>query len=202
VEDYVEALLAIYRDPRIPLRLVSPLSWVATRVRSEAPMVSSLAAVGADVAVLPNGALYAGELAVGLVGWRLGNALEDAGEILWERLDAMPEAFASSVKPERCLGCDWRWRCGGVDAAVMLAEEAAGQGTGGRDAGRMPAPRLEDAGRMPAPLFDLYCAPRKRLFEEMLWARVEAADNGKPKPGRERIELREEGIDFTPVNNT
>ena len=140
VEDYVEALLAIYRDPRIPLRLVSPLSWVAARVNSETPMVSSLAAAGAEVAVVPDGSLYAGEQAVGLEGWRLGNALEDAREIRWERLDVMPEAYASSVKPERCLSCDWRWRCGGVDAAVMQAEEAARGGQAGADAGRMPAP--------------------------------------------------------------
>jgi radical SAM protein with 4Fe4S-binding SPASM domain len=226
LEDCVEALLRIYRDPRIPLRLVSPLSWVAARVNSEAPMVSSLAAAGAEVAVLPDGSLYAGEEAAGREDWRLGNVLDDAQEIRWERLDAMPETFASSVKPERCVSCDWRWRCGGVDAAVVLLEEkqkaesgkqkagggvdassslleaAAGQGPAGNGTGGAPAAVLEDAGRMPAPLFDLYCAPRKRLFEEMLWGSAEAAARQQPRPGRERIELREDGIDFAPVNNT
>ena len=74
---------------------------------------------------------------------------------------------------------------------MLLLEEAARQGPAGADAGRMPAT-----------LFDLYCAPRKRLFEEILWDSTEAAAKGQNRPGRERIELREDGLDFTPVNET
>jgi hypothetical protein len=44
-----------------------------------------------------------------------------------------------------------------------------------------------------------YCAPRKRLFEEILWGSVKAAHDGQPRPGRERIELREDGLDFAAV---
>ncbi len=200
VEAYVEALLAIYRNPQIRLRLVSPLSWVAARVEAQAPLPSSPAAVGAELAVLPNGDLYAGERAVGLERWRLGNVLQDPQDIRWERLDAMAEEYSNAMMPAECQGCDWRYRCGGVDASVRLMEEAASQRPA--DAGRTQAAPLEDAGRMPAPLFELYCAPRKRLFEEILWGSAEAAANGRRKPGRERIELREDGIDFAPANNT
>ena len=41
VEEHVGALMEIYRNPRIPLRLVSPLSWVAARVGSQAALVGS-----------------------------------------------------------------------------------------------------------------------------------------------------------------
>jgi len=35
----------------------------------------------------------------------------------------------------------------------------------------------------------------------MLWGTVEAAANGKPRQGRERLHLRQDVIDFTPVEN-
>jgi radical SAM protein with 4Fe4S-binding SPASM domain len=183
VEDYVGALMEIYRNPRIPLRLVSPLSWVAARVGSQGALVSSAASVGAEAAVLPNGDLCAGEEAVGLERWRLGNVLEDAANIRWERLDVMAEAFSNALLPDECKQCDWRYRCGGVDACVMLSDERDGPSNG-------------RAGR-----FEFYCAPRKRLFEELVWDSAEQAALGRTQGPRERIELREDGIDFEPVKN-
>jgi radical SAM protein with 4Fe4S-binding SPASM domain len=190
VEAYTEAVLAIYRNQNVPLKLVSPLSWVSARVDSPAPLLGSPASAGAEVVVLPNGDLHAGESVAGLERWRLGNATDNPKEIRWERLDFMAEAFSNATKPEKCKRCDWRYRCGGVDASVRLMEEAARRGQDG-----------EDAGRMPAPLFELYCAPRKRLFEEMIWGSAEAAAAARNGGPRERLELRPDGIDFTPATN-
>jgi len=218
-EAYAQALVAIYEERRIPLRLVSPLAWVAARVESEVPMASSLAAAGVEVAVLPDGELYAAEAAAGLESWRLGNVSEGHGGIRWERLDLMPEFFANSVRRGPCASCDWRWRCGGVGGEVVFSEEAARlQGKcdtgdlvpeGGRKCavqgehatGAVEAAAGPDGGGTGSALFDLYCEPRKRLFEEMLWGTVEAAADGKPRQERERLQLRQDGIDFTPVKN-
>jgi len=198
-EDYVEALLAIYRNPRIPLRLVSPISWVSERLDSPTPLISSPASVGAELAVLPNGDLYAGRQAVGLERWRLGNVLEDPKTIRWERLDVMAEAFSNAAKPQQCRRCDWRYRCGGVDASVLLFEEALSQGRPGLDETSAPVGQVPDGGR-PSPMFELYCEPRKRLFEEMLWDSAQVAAQGHAHGPRERIRLHEDGIDYVPVN--
>ncbi|MGO9199453.1 MAG: hypothetical protein ACLQM8_02790 [Limisphaerales bacterium] len=185
VEEYVEALMEIYRNPQVPLRLVSPLSWVAARIDAQAPLVSSPAAAGAEFAVLPNGDVYAGESAAGLEQWRLGSALKDGADLRWERLDATTEMSCYSLKPPECAGCDWRYRCGGLDPSILQLEERVG-------------PNRTNGGPS---LRELYCAPRKRLFEELLWASLEAAAQGQEPGGRERLSLREDGLDFEPVKN-
>jgi radical SAM protein with 4Fe4S-binding SPASM domain len=180
VEEYVAALLAIYRDSRIPLRMVAPQSWVADRVESQSSMASSLDAAGAAVAVLANGDVYAGEAAVGLKDWHLGNILQEGEALRWERLDAVPEVFSASTKPEQCKACDWRYRCGGVDASVMLRRE------------KSPATGWET-------LFELYCAPRLALFEEELWdSATDAAERNSPPP-RDLIIFHENGISLQPA---
>ncbi len=200
VEEYVEALVAIYRNRMMPLRLISPLSWVAARVDSRQPLVSSPAAAGAEVAVLPNGNVYAGEQVVGVQHWRLGNVLQGPRDFRWERMDAMAELSSYSLKPSQCQHCDWRYRCGGADASVLLLEEAGdgGQRPEARGRGAEEAAGGHGGGAL-GQLFDLYCAPRKRLFEEILWGSAEAAANSQPRPGRERVSLREDGIHFEPV---
>ena len=210
VKTYLDALVNVYRDPLIPLRLVSPLSWVASRLNARSPLVTSPADAGTEVAVLPNGDLYASEAAVGMQGWRLGNVLQDGEEMRWERLDIMPEAFSNALKPERCRNCDWRYRCGGVDAAVLLLEK--------RRASSLTSPaeyKQTPPGESRAPaatgmhdtplnggstLTELYCEPRKKLFEEMLWGSLEAATVRQRRHTRERIELRADGIEFATVN--
>jgi radical SAM protein with 4Fe4S-binding SPASM domain len=185
VEDYVEALLTICGNPRVPLRLVSPLSWIAARIDAQGTMVSSPAGVGAELAVLPDGDMYAGESLAGLDPWRLGNVLKDGTDLRWERLDSISEMAGYSLKPAKCAGCPWRYRCGGVDASILLLEERL-------------APNGAQGG---AALREFYCSARERLFEEMLWGSVEAAGSGKPRQGRERVQLRQDGIDFSAVEN-
>jgi radical SAM protein with 4Fe4S-binding SPASM domain len=184
VTEYVEALLKLYMAPNAPLRLASPLSWVSERMDSEAAMMSSPASAGAEVAVLPDGNLYANEFGVGIDRWHLGNVLTDGENLRWERLDVMPEALIYSKQPERCQQCDWRYRCGGLDASVYLRAEKLEEANGGDGLG---------------PLAELYCAPRKRLFEEMLWGSVEASAQGQSTRLRERIELSDAGIGYMPV---
>ncbi len=232
LDDYVSAVLAIYRNTHVPLRLVTPLSWVAARVDSRVPEPSSPMDAGAELAVLPNGDLYAGQAAVGLEEWRLGNVLHDPATLRWERLDAMPEVLSKHAKPAACQGCDWRYRCGGVDCAVALFEErkqAGGTELGVEVSGRRmagPAPGAarhraascdEESGgwvprhgspaaaqeatpttRTPS-LFDLYCAPRKALFEEMIWECIDAACEASVARGRELVELQDMGMDFRPA---
>ncbi len=125
-EDYAAALLEIYMEPDLPLKLVSPLSWVAERIEAEMPMIRSAASVGAETVVLPNGEMYASEFGVGMERWRIGNALEESSNLRWERLDMMAETFSNAMQPERCQTCDWRYRCGGLDASVFLLQERAG----------------------------------------------------------------------------
>ncbi len=182
VEEYVEAVGALYRKPEVPLKLVSPLSWVLPRVNSQGAMIGSAASAGAEMAALPEGELYAGEFGVGAERWRLGNVLKEPGGIRWERLDAMAEASSNAMQPEECQRCDWRYRCGGPGASLPLS--------GGR---RGPANGQTSR-------FELYCAPRKRLFDEMVWDWAERAALGHDPGPRERIELREDGINFAPVN--
>lgn len=184
----------------MPLKLVSPLSWVSARVDSPLPLLGSPASAGAEVAVLPNGELYAGESAVGLERWRLGNATENPKDIRWERLDFVAEAFSNATMPEKCKRCDWRYRCGGVDASALLLPEARRQQSGNGARG-LSARQDEAADQEPTPLFELCCAPRKRLFEEMIWDSAEAAAMARNRGPRERLELRPDGIDFIPVNN-
>ena len=208
VNDYVEALMALYRDPAVPMRLVSPLSWVAERLDSHVPLIRSAASMGAEIAVLPSGEMYAGEFGVGIDRRRIGNVLEEPDGLRWERLDAMAEAFSNVMQPERCQTCDWRYRCGGLDASVFLLEErrdlAAERGSPGTAAealGRIEAcmkDRIGDSGGDPD-LRDLYCAPRRALFEEMLWSSLEAAARTQDKRPRERLELSDEGITYVPV---
>jgi radical SAM protein with 4Fe4S-binding SPASM domain len=137
-------------------------------------------ALGAELAVLPDGELYAGRWVVGAERWRLGNVLADARNIRWERADALAESFSKAMMPRQCQGCDWRYRCGGVDGVAAVVRE------GQREAG-------EDS------LFEQYCLPRKRLFEELLWGSLEGAVNGRVRRERERIELRQDGIEFKPL---
>lgn len=96
----------------------------------------------------------------------------------------MAEGFPGSAARERCGGCDWRWRCGGVDASVLLMAEAA---------------HYEADGQPDPPFVDLYCEPRRQLFEEMLWGAAEVAERPEAPGARERIQLRQDGIDFLPV---
>jgi hypothetical protein len=65
---------------------------------------------------------------------------------------------------------------------VALAEQDAQEPTGWR------------AAEQPS-LFQLYCAPRKALFEEALWSSAEAAANSNGGK-RERLELHEGGVSF------
>jgi hypothetical protein len=90
---YAEALLQIYHNTRIPLHRVWPQSWVAARIDSEVPLIPSQADAGAEVAVLANADLYAGEASVGLEPRRIGNILDDPTVLRWERLDVLPEVF-------------------------------------------------------------------------------------------------------------
>jgi radical SAM protein with 4Fe4S-binding SPASM domain len=179
VESYIDSVLKIYCSRRIPLHLVSLLSWVKARFDAEIPLVSSPAEVGAEVAVLPNGDLYAGEFAVGTERWRLGNVLKDGEDLNWERLDAIPEACCRSMKPSECKSCAWRYRCGGLDASVMLLNTHHSR-------------PIDEQSR----LFQLYCEPRKALFEEALWDSVEATVLGRNRRARESLQLREDGMDF------
>ena len=230
-DDYTEAVLALYRNRAVPLRLVSPLSWVAARMNSQVPLVRSAASAGAEIAVTPNGDLYVGEFGVGIERWRIGNVLQASGSVLtfstgterkmaergagltptlhWERLDAAPESFSNAMQPERCQTCDWRYRCGGLDASVFQLEErrrlAAERGSVGTAAAALE--RIEawpegetagDDGDWPD-LAELYCAPRKALFEEMLWDCAESAAQRQAAKPRERLELSDEGIAYVPV---
>ncbi len=81
-DEYAEAPLALYRNPAVPLRLVSPLSWVGARMNSQVPLIRSAASAGAEIAVTPNGDLYAGEFGVGIERWRIGNVLQASGSVL------------------------------------------------------------------------------------------------------------------------
>jgi radical SAM protein with 4Fe4S-binding SPASM domain len=193
---YVKALLAVCRDPRIPRQLIAPLSWVAARMNSQATMISSPVAAGVELAVLADGEMYAGECAAGVGRWRLGNVVDDPASLRWERLDALPEMFSTANMPAQCQACDWRYRCGGADASVFLLQETLAERnatpTGAVAAGKMPAATFDA-------LFELYCAPRKALFEEMLWGSVDAGLAGKDRPGRETLELQADGIIFRPA---
>lgn len=201
-QKYVAGLLTIYRSTRLPLSLVAPMSWVATRIDSQEPLASSPAEAGAEVTVLPNGALYASEAAVGLEPWRLGNVLDDPPRIRWERLDLMAESCSLSRKPQECRACDWRYRCGGVDTSVFLMTEAERARRTAPEAGShnpgLAAVSSDRAESFAASSFPLYCAPRKALLEEILWGSVEAAAN-RNGTNRELLQLGEEGIDFVPA---
>ncbi len=209
--EYVEALLAIYRSGRTPLNLVSPLSWVAVRIDSEPPLISSPMSAGAAVAVLADGTMYAAESSVGLPQWCLGNVLDDSRSIRWERLDAQPEVFSCSTKPEQCRACDWRFRCGGVDTSVLLQGEQVQEFHRRSSTGECSveilssdlddpdggAPFTTDSEDDNARLFfDLYCQPRKALFEAFLWDLVEATARNQASRPREKLKLYKEGIAF------
>ena len=135
----------------------------------------------AEFAVLPNGELYAGESAAASRQWRLGSALKDGADLRWERLDATTEMSCYSLKPPERAGCDWRYRCGGLDLSILQLEERVG-------------PKRTNGGPS---LRELDCAPRKRLFEELLWASLEAVRArtgtwraGAAQPARGRTRLR------------
>ena len=226
--EYAEVLLKIYATAGTPLRLLSPLSWVSGRMDSETAMIGSAASAGAELAVLPDGNMYPGEFGAGLERWCLGNVLKEAESLRWERLDVVPESSLCSGQPERCRACDWRYRCGGLDASVLMLEEQC-QAASGRARARELARRGDEAagyrvsaesGHVPEKpttegavaaesqaagwpglLADLYCAPRKRLFEEMLWGSAEAAARGQAGGPRERLELSHEGIGYVPVES-
>ena len=179
VEEYVTALLAIYKDDRIPLRMVAPQLWIAERIDRDDPLPSSLQSAGASIAVMANGDMYPGEASVGLDAWRIGNILEEGDVLRWERLDAIPEVFSSSIVPSQCRSCEWRYRCGGVDCSISLLNQ--------RQSGQ-PADWES--------LFQLYCAPRKVLFEEAIWDSVaNSVQAGKARP-RELIECHQTGVDL------
>jgi radical SAM protein with 4Fe4S-binding SPASM domain len=209
VSDYVGALLALYRDQAAAMRLVSPLSWVAQRMDSQAALARSAASVGAEIAVLRSGDMYAGEFGVGIERWRIGNVLEDGDGLHWERLDAVPETFSNAMQPERCQTCDWRYRCGGLDASVFQLEErrrlAAQRGSPGTAAEALERIQAWPEGGMAgnggdwSDLAELYCAPRKALFEEMLWDCAEGAAERQTAGPRERLELNDQGIAYVPT---
>jgi radical SAM protein with 4Fe4S-binding SPASM domain len=184
LEAYLSALLAIYHNARIPLQQVSPLSWITARIDSEYPLLSSPVAAGAEWVVLPNGDLYPAEAALPHPSWRMGNVLEDPSTLHWELLDSLPEIFSYTSKPKACQTCDWRYRCGGVDCSLQLHQWATG---------------LEMESDQP-PFFDLYCAPRQALFEEILWDSVQTAARTQGNGGRELIELHEECICYQPAH--
>jgi radical SAM protein with 4Fe4S-binding SPASM domain len=198
VGDYVEALLQVYRNPRVPCHLVSPICWVAARINSELPLLSSPTSAGMELAALPSGDLFASEAAVGIDRWHLGNVLDDPKNIRWERLDVIPELLSPSSMPAQCKQCDWRYRCGGVDASVYLLEDQ--QGSPCMTSGTFLAQRHMHAQPVkPVSLTELYCAPRKALFEELVWGQVEACVNGQSNRPRERLELSEDGVHYVPI---
>ena len=181
-DDYASALVGLYNDTGTPPHLVSPMSWVAARMNSEVPLISSAEAVGAHLVILPDGSAYPSEWALGFERHCLGNVLASQEPMRWERLDALPETVDRSVRSEGCSRCDWRYRCGGLDPQSF--------------------PRPEDQ-QSPAPgsvVRKLYCQPRKRLFEEMFWARIDAAKANGGQAGRERLTLLDQGVAFQPVD--
>jgi radical SAM protein with 4Fe4S-binding SPASM domain len=178
VGEYVAAILAIYKDARIPLRTVGPQSWVASRIDAEIALASSSEAAGASLAALPNGDIYASEAAIGLDDWYLGNVLKDGDSLRWEILDSMAEVFSTSMKPVECQSCDWRYRCGGMDSSVMLLQERPGPSVGTAD------------------LNQLYCEARKALFEESLWDSTINSAKGNAKQGREWLVCDKAGIQY------
>jgi radical SAM protein with 4Fe4S-binding SPASM domain len=182
--EYTEALLEIYRNPRVPLHSVSPLNWVAERIECETSLISSWAAVGAELAVVPNGDIYAGENSVGLKQWYLGNVLEGLGNVCWERLDAIAENSSYSLMPKGCKACAWRYRCGGMDQAVAQMDEQ-------RLASGRPGPSLAD----------LYCHPRKALFEDLLWDSLRSDYRKHQIRTRERVQIANDTIAFHAVSN-
>jgi radical SAM protein with 4Fe4S-binding SPASM domain len=187
LDKYIASLVAIYKNDRIAVRRVGPQCWVALRVNQEVPLISSAEAAGAALVVTADGELYPSESTVGLPAWHLGNLVEAPEAIRWERLDALPEMFSNLTKPEPCQNCEWRYRCGGVDCSVSLL-------------GERPQCTTD-----PHTLFQLYCAPRKALFEEALWDSVVDSAQHHAKAPRELLELSETGIKFVkapePVKN-
>jgi radical SAM protein with 4Fe4S-binding SPASM domain len=184
IEEYIAAVMAIYKDARIPLRMVAPQSWVASRIDADVPQMTSLEAAGASLAVLANGDVYPGESSVGLDDWHLGNVLKDGESLHWERLDAIPEIFSATTKPAECKTCDWRYRCGGVDCSVLLTAERLRSSVSSADE---------------TSLFRLYCLPRKALFEESLWDSVINSSQRNTNHPREVIACSKDGIRFQPV---
>jgi radical SAM protein with 4Fe4S-binding SPASM domain len=185
IEEYSETLLRIWRNRQIPIDRVSPLSWVATRVNSEGPLPISAMDAGVAIAVLPNGDIYCGEWSVGLGEWRLGNVLEEDRKIRWERLDILPETLLRSPKAQKCRTCEWRYRCGGAPSSLALLAKRDGLpvGEGG-------------ASSIPDPVFDLYCEPRRRLFEELIWEWADAGMRGTVRQQVEGVELTKTGVEF------
>jgi radical SAM protein with 4Fe4S-binding SPASM domain len=128
--------------------------------------------------VLPNGDLYPGEGSVGSRRWRLGNVLDDAN-IKWELLDVIAEVRSASLQAVECTQCPWRYRCGGLNAWAGTLHQNPGpeQGCHWRD---------------------LYCLPRKRLFEELLWQSANSVASGVGQGKKELLELKPDGITFAP----
>lgn len=186
VHDYTAALLAIYREGLVPLRKVSPLSWVAARVDADLPLPSSTETVGAALVVLPTGEVYPAEAAVGSSAWCLGNVLNGAASLHWERSDALAEMSAGSMKPAACRNCDWRYRCGGIDANVSL----------------LKARRQADSAESQQALADFYCEPRKALFEAAFWDSTVSSAGKATRPSREILKLHATGLEFKPATPT
>ena len=76
-------------------------------------------------------------------------------------------------------------------SVFMLEERRSGDGSS-EDAARLEPRPTED-------IAELYCAPRKALFEEMLWDSAEAAAQDHTQRPRERLELSDQGITYVPV---
>ena len=91
----------------------------------------------------------------------------------------MPEMFSSVNKPEPCRRCQWRYRCGGADCSVIIGAQHTSSDCFAQEEG-----------------FQLYCAPRKALFEEQIWdfARNYVAAS-VPAP-RELIDITQGGVSF------
>ena len=178
IDDYTSALLGIYRDERIPLRNVTPQSWVAARIDADVSLVTSPESAGAAVTVLPNREIYAGEHAVGNQSWRLGKIGNQP--LQWERLDAMAEAGITRARTPECQTCDWRFRCGGLDSSVWLVQGA----------------QKGDSSNDCQTTFDLYCKPRKALFEEAIWDSVKHSSNLGGAKSRELLDLAEDKVSF------
>lgn len=184
INEYVAALVSIYNDSRIPLRHVSPQSWVAARMEADVPLVSSPEAAGACLTVFPNGDLFAGECSRPLPDWRLGNILEGVGALKWERIDSMAELWLGRGKAPRCYECVWRYRCGGLDPSLYVGSDTMDV-----------APTMDSEARVA-----FYCHPRRALFEEALWGVVAKSIGGHSIEGKEIVELDEQRVRFVSCN--
>jgi hypothetical protein len=80
----------------------------------------------------------------------------------------------------------------------MLLEELCNQLSASGLAALNRRPSSDQQSEGPS-LFELYCAPRKALFEEALWDSVETTAQGMNNRPRELLELHPDRITFMPA---